>query len=82
MNYDFFEYQGRKYVCRSLYFPKFKNNFVVSCEALEKVLINEEGGYDTLEAQYIDEQIFYYLPDDLIFCSEKEIIKYVEDEIE
>jgi hypothetical protein len=51
---------------------------MISTEDLEAMLINEDGGYTSLEARLIDEQVFFYVPKRIaVDCSDEEVSEYV-----
>lgn len=82
MDNCFLNYCGKKYVCRNIYFPKFNNVYLVSCDSLAEVLLNENFQYNSSEARCIDEQIFFYLPDNMLYESSEKIVSYIEGETE
>ncbi len=80
---DYLTYNGVSYPVRELRLTEYEVNVRVSGEALEAVLIDEEGEYTSREAQLIDELIFFYVPDDLVLGgSDEEVDQYITDNLE
>ncbi len=79
------EYEGKKYPVFTIKVtdPEDSEKTVyevgISTESLEEVLINPENSlpWDT-EALNIDENIFFYIPDNMVEESEDEITRYVD----
>lgn len=77
MNY--FEYKGISYPFKSIYFHSADAEYIVSCEDLEKALLPDGSSYDSEEARFIDEQIFFFLSFDMLNQSEEVIEQYVSE---
>lgn len=58
MNY--FEFENKKYPYRELNLNDF-GNVVVSTDALNKVLMNDEGAYTSKNAMFLDEGVFFFV---------------------
>lgn len=54
-------FNKRNYSTRSLRFPLL-GELTVASTVLNDRLMTKDGGYVSKEAQYIDEQIFYFIP--------------------
>lgn len=55
---------------------------VVSTESFQKLLIDEDGRYTSDLAEELDEQIFFFLPDDVFNLSDEEIEEQLKDLVE
>ena len=73
---DMIEYKGKEYPVVEL-----PNGYCVSTESLENTLIDNGIPVDD-EAEHIDNQIWFYVPDEMITKPAEEIQEYVEKEIE
>jgi len=78
---EYFEYEGKSYPFKSVYFQNEDANYIISCEKLNKVLLPNGFDYDSDKAKNIDEQIFFFVPDDMINESDEVIEKYVSEAI-
>ena len=63
---DFILFEGSTYPVRYVAIEGCESELMISTEGFEAVLINEDGGYTSSEARVIDEQIFYYVPEELL----------------
>ena len=79
-NIEYFDYNGKQYPLREIYFPKVKANIIVGTESFDKVYEVYENkkcpDAQTL-IQAIDEQIYCYVEDEKIFLPESELIEYL-----
>lgn len=57
-------------------------HIIVSTDTAENILIGEGGDLVDMEAMEIDEQIAYYLPQEIFDSSEEAIIKYIHENID
>ena len=71
---DYLYFENRKYPFRELYLNDFKN-VVISTASLNSRLMNEDGTYTSIEAQHIDEYIFFYVDDIDIYINEDQLIQ-------
>ena len=76
---DYFEYKGKSYPFRCAYFQNEDANYIVSCEKLNSVLLPDGSNYDSEEAKYIDEKIFFFVPENILDKSDETIEKYVSE---
>lgn len=76
---EYFEYKGKSYPYKSIYFQNANVNCIISCEELNSALLPDSSSYDSEEAKYIDEQIFFFVPEDIFNQSEEVIEKYVSE---
>lgn len=74
------EYEGRSFPVRILYIPKI-GTVKVATELLGSRLIGDDGLPVSLEAERVDNGIFYYVSDDLIDKSDEEISKHIMESI-
>ena len=70
------EYKGKIYPARLLTIPDW-GEFIVSVESLEKELLPDGKSYADEEARWVDEQIFYYVPDEEIDLDDTFLGKHV-----
>ncbi len=72
---DFITFQNQQYPFREIKSSEF--GYVhISIEALSSAMLNEDCSYKTKEAQYVDERIFFFVEDDKINLSDKELRSY------
>lgn len=76
---DYFEYKGKIYPYKSVYFQNENMNYIISCEELNSVLLPDSSSYDSEEAKYIDEQIFFFVPKNILNESNEIIERYVKE---
>ena len=74
------EYEGRSYPVRILDIPKI-GTVKVATELLGSRLIGDDGLPVSIDAERIDEGIFYYVSDDLFGKSDEEISKHILESI-
>lgn len=72
---DFINYNDKNYPLREIKLPEF-GYVTISTESLSKLLLNDDSCYTTQEAKYIDEKVFYFIEDDKINLSDKDLKKY------
>lgn len=78
------EFEGKKYPMRfvEITFDGTTSVESVSILSLEKKLITKDfGDWVSDEAEYVDEQIFFYVQDKKIHFSNSELKKIIEDSI-
>jgi len=68
------------YLIRTIPTPVFGEVDVASVSLNDK-LMEVAGRYISEEARLIDEQIFFYVDDDVLHNSEEYLIKYLEEEV-
>jgi len=74
------EYEGRSFPVRILDIPKI-GTVKVATELLGSRLIGDDGLPVSLEAERVDNGIFYYVSDDLFNKSDEEISKHILESI-
>ena len=74
-----FEYKGKTYPYKSVYFQNENLNYIISCEELNSVLLPDGSSYVSEEAKYIDEQVFFFVPKNLLNESNEQIERYVKE---
>lgn len=75
-------WNGKGYPTKTLTLFKGTENeeqVEVATVSLEKQLINEDGKCKNDEAEYIDNQIFYYMDDEEFHYPDKDMIEILED---
>lgn len=65
---------------REIYYADDKCYYTISTEEFENLLIRDNR-YVSKEAEYIDEQIFCYVPKDLFNASDEQICNFVRENI-
>ena len=74
------EYEGRSFPVRILYIPKI-GTVKVATELLGSRIIGDDGLPVSIEAERLDEGIFYYVGDDMIDRPDEEISKHILENI-
>ena len=75
---DFIVFAENKYPTRKVAIEGYESALMISTEDLEVVLIDEDGGYTSTEARFVDEQIFFYVPKRIaVDCSDEEVAEFV-----
>ena len=75
---DFIIFEESTYSVRYVAIEGRESELMISTEDLEAALINEDGGYTSPEARWIDEQIFFYVPERIAMdCSDEEVAEFV-----
>jgi len=77
---DTIEFQNKDFKVRKIELPEF-GNVLISTNSLNELLLNDDGNYTSDEAEAVDEEIFYFVEDNEIEHSEKELIKLVTLEV-
>lgn len=78
---EYFEYKGKSYPSKSVYFQNENNEYIISKEDLSSALLQNGSDYDSDEARYIDEKIFFFVPEDILTKSDEFIERYVDEGI-
>lgn len=78
---DTINFQNKKFKIRELELPEI-GNVLISTNSLNESLLNESGGYVSDEAIVVDENIFYFVNDNKIKLSNKELMNLIIKEIE
>ncbi len=73
-------FNGETFPGRWIYFPAEGHTYLVSIESLDRKLFSN-GVYATEEAERIDNQIFFFVPDEIIYEDDAYIQKFVEEAI-
>jgi len=75
-------FQGEIYPARyiQLLTETKRHEYLIATERLEHKLLNDNlDDYVSAEARYIDEQIFFYIPDELLFADSSKTIGMLEE---
>lgn len=76
---EFIFFNGVNYKCRTLF---FEDRFVtISTESLNSVLLDDNSNYTSVEAQFIDERIFFFVSDEEILLDEGLLESVLEREL-
>ena len=78
---EYFEYKGKAYPFKSVYFQNEGNEYIISTEALSSVLLPNGSDYDSDEAKCIDGKVFFFVPEDILNKSDEFIERYVGEVI-
>lgn len=70
-------FNNRKYPYRILFVPELNDYCKISVDSLNEAILNEESEYITEDARFVDEQIFCYIPDKCIDCSQELVYSFV-----
>lgn len=76
MNYFYYKLLNKKYPAR--YIKTKYGCFIISTENLNKALFDEKKLYISDDARAIDEEVFFFVPEEIINSSNKRIIDFVE----
>ena len=72
---------GIDYPARTLFLPDWGWSSV-SVESLnDKVMDGEGGDFSSSEAEYVDEQFLFYVPDNMICWPEDRLVSYLQKEL-
>lgn len=77
---DTINFQNNDFKIRELELPEI-GNVLISTKALNESLLNESGGYVSDEAIVVDENIFYFVNDNEMKLSNKELMNLITEEI-
>lgn len=80
MRLDNIQYKKQLYPIRQIELPVF-GSVLVSTSTLNDRLLTARGNYRSRAAQYIDEEIFYFVDEDKINLPEDELTPLVLGEI-
>ncbi len=81
MTLDCIKYKGKNYTTRDVWLSEYKVSVKVSTEDLDAVIFDPDSGYDSREAELIDELIFTYVPEDLIAAPDEELEQYITENL-
>lgn len=78
---DFLIFENKKYPCRDLFFPSENTTYTISVESLNNALLKNNSEYVSNEASFIDEKIFFFVPDEYIERNEKFLCDFITENI-
>lgn len=70
------QFNGETYTRRVIHVNGFGDR-IIAGTSLQEELLTEDGSYVSVEAQLIDEEIFFYIEDKYLNCSDMQLAKYV-----
>lgn len=70
---EVFLYKGKKYYKKDLYIPEFGYRLIGTDKLSQALEANHFNGTD----KDLDEQFFFYVPENILFKPDKEVIEYV-----
>lgn len=74
-------FANREYPCRSLFFVPENTTRTISAESLSNAILRNGSEYVSKEARFIDEEIFFFVPDEYISCGEKFLCDFISENI-
>ena len=74
------KFQNKEFKIREVNIPEI-GNVLISVNSLNKLLMNEDGGYNSNEAITADENIFCFIEDYEMKLSDVELINIITKEI-
>jgi hypothetical protein len=77
---DSINFKNKQFKVREIKLPEIGNIFI-STTSLNNALINNVSNYISKDARNIDEQIYFFVEEDEIKLSEKDLIKLVTQQI-
>ncbi len=77
---DIINFQNNEFKIRELELPEI-GNVLISTNSLNESLLNETGGYVSNEAIVVDENIFYFVNDNEMKLSDKDLINLITEEL-
>lgn len=81
MTLDCIKYKDKDYTTRDVWLSEYKVSVKVSTEDLDAVIFDPDSGYDSREAELIDELIFTYVPEELITAPDEELEQYITENL-
>ena len=74
-------FDGKEYPTRliALDMPAFTGDQLISVDSLDVALMTRDGCYVSEEAQAIDEEVFFYVPESMIDADEQTLMQYVRE---
>ncbi len=83
--HDYIEYKGKKYPVFYLELESdtdaWSGESMVATEALMKEIIGDNGLPVDREAEAIDEEIFFYIPDEVAGWKEEDIVEFINENL-
>lgn len=76
-NYELIALNNKAYKCRRIQIEGYDSCLIASTILLKKI-INSEDNYYSKETQYIDEQIFFYIPPTYYRHSDKKLASLIQ----
>ena len=73
-------FNNKQYLSRELDHPEF-GHILLSTNSLNSELMNDEGCYNGAKANYVDEQIFYFVNENEIVLPENELIALITKQV-
>lgn len=70
------KFQNKEYKIREIKLPELGNVFI-STTSLNDALMNNGSDYVSIEAQYIDEEIYFFVEDNEIEMNERSLAKLI-----
>jgi len=68
-------FNGKNYPARNI------DGHIISVESLEDALLTDSCDYYSLEAKMIDEEIYFYVPANVIEYSDENLSRYLEQNV-
>lgn len=77
---DTINFKNKEFKVREVELPEI-GNVLISTNSLNESLLNEYGGYVSDEAIKVDKNIFYFVTNNEMSFSDKELINLINQEI-
>lgn len=77
---DTIRFENKVFKIRKIDLPEF-GNILISTTNLNQLLMNEDGGYTSGEAEIVDEQIFYFVDENEIEYEQDKLIKMLSRQL-
>jgi len=79
---DYYIYKEKKYPVFDIYIWKYKGWYKISVDSLAEA-ISPEGDFEDLDGQgeWIDQQLFFYIPDEMTGKSKMKIMQYINSQL-
>lgn len=74
------KFQNKEFKIKEIILPEI-GNVLISVNSLNKLLMNDDGGYISDEAITVDENIFCFIEDNEMRLSDVELINLITNEI-
>ena len=79
------KYRGVDYPCRNIRMKvlndECQRDYVIASDRLNAILFKDGFGYTDGDARLIDDEIFFFAPDDILRKGNDDIVKYVMENL-
>lgn len=74
----YIEFEGQSYPCRQILMPD-ECTYTVSVESLSNALFDENEDFVSAEAEQIDDEVSFFLPEDDFYRPESELVALITE---